>query len=425
MKRIHLLFLACFTLFAYQDADAQFWKKKNDPPPRRKPVPVKPKETVKPPVKKKTREIEYPRTVVKDRYRIDVLLPLYLDELVKDNKPVSKEYIPEKSQSALNFYEGVKLAADTLTKMGYNIDLYIHDISQKELSPDMLIKGDELAESDLVIGALQSYQIKPLANYAAKRKINLVSVLSPADAGVMNNPFFTITQPTLVTHIKKLRSEVLKKYPDQKIHLFYRTNPSVDSAAYKYTFEDAEKSFSKLLINNMPTYAQLSRLFDSSETNVIMMPIVDYTYAQHVLEQLYSLFPDYRFEVIGLPSWKSMSSLRKAEAFPNTGVSFSTPFNFDMNSLPVAAVAKAYKSSYAGKINEMALRGYESLLWYAYLLKRYGTVFNEKIKDNSNSFTRYQISPQWTENNDLMYHENIRYYIFHYRGGSYSVNDNL
>ncbi|HTN45441.1 MAG TPA: hypothetical protein VL098_03780 [Flavipsychrobacter sp.] len=424
MKKIYLLIITFFLLFSSQEADAQFWKKK-EPPPKKKPVPVKPKEPVKAPPKKKTRDIEYPKTVIKDRYRIDVLLPLYLDELVKDSKPVSKDYIPEKSQNAVNFYEGMKLAADTLTKLGYNIDLYVHDITQKELAPDVLIKGDVLAESDLIIGALQSYQIKPLANYAAKRKVNLVSILSPADAGVMNNPFFTITQPTLITHIKKLRAEVLKKYPDQKIHLFYRTNPSIDSAAYRYTFEDAEKRFDKLLINTLPDYARLSPLFDSAGTNVIMMPVLDYNYAQSVIEQLYYLFPSYRFEVIGLPSWKSMASLRKADAFPNTAVSISTPFNFDMNSPSITNVAKAYKNSYAGKINETALRGYESLMWYAYLLKRYGTVFNEKMKDNSVSFTKYQISPQWTESNDLMYNENTRYYIYHYQGGSFSVSDNL
>src|SRR5690606_23804310 len=48
----------------------------------------KPVATVQPPEKKK--DYVYPETVKKDRYRIDVLAPLYLSELVQDGKVVGK-----------------------------------------------------------------------------------------------------------------------------------------------------------------------------------------------------------------------------------------------------------------------------------------------------------------------------------------------
>jgi len=314
------------------------------------------------------------------------------------------------------------LAADTLTKQGYNLDIFVHDITQTGLSPESLVKTNSLAESDLIIGAVQSYQIKPLADYAKKKHINFISTLSPADGNIMDNPYFTIIQPTLVTHIKKLRAAVLKKYPDQDILLFYRTNPSVDSTAYKYAFEDEEKKFKRLLVNTMPAQTQLQKMFDSTGTNVIMMPVVDYAYAQTIIEQLYKWFPTYKFEVFGLPSWKSMSKLKKPDAYPNVGVVFSTPFHYDLNNNYCINVAGFYKRTFGGKINEMSFRGYETVTWYSYLLERYGNVFNQKMSDNSTTLSKYEVVPQWTESNDLMYNENTHYFIYRYQSGSYMVN---
>lgn len=370
---------------------------------------------------KKKREIIYPKTVLKDRYRIDFLLPLYLNDLVKNDKLVYKDRLPEKAQTGVNFYEGIKLAVDTLNKMGYEIDVHIHDITQAGITPEALVRSNALAESDLIIGAVQSYQIKPLADYAKKKQINFVSALSPADADIIGNPYFTITQPTLVTHIKKLRASVLKKYPDDDIFLFYRTNPSVDSTAYKYIYEDEEKRFKRVLVNSMPTQMLLQKMFDSTKMNVIMMPVLDYSYAQGVLEDLYKWFPSYRFEVYGVPSWKGMSKLKQTDAYPNVTILFSVPFHFETPSNYTSNLSNSYKREFGGKITEMTFRGYETTMWFCYLLKRYGNIFNEKMHDNSMTTSRYEVRPQWTENNDLMYNENIHYFIYRYQGGSYMV----
>jgi hypothetical protein len=82
-------------------ADAQFWKKifgsrdkrekKSQPKSR-----ITPKDKPVTPVKKK-KEVKYPSTAIKQRYRVDVFVHMYLDELVKDGKPVFKNKIPEKA----------------------------------------------------------------------------------------------------------------------------------------------------------------------------------------------------------------------------------------------------------------------------------------------------------------------------------------
>ena len=71
-----------------------------------------------------------PAVHAKKRFRVDVLAPLYLDELVKGNNVTYKEKIPEKALPGLAFYAGISIAADSLKKEGFNIDIYIHEIDR-------------------------------------------------------------------------------------------------------------------------------------------------------------------------------------------------------------------------------------------------------------------------------------------------------
>src|SRR5436190_19983313 len=111
---IFLFVLALFTGYC-QPAAAQFWKKwfhKEEPRVyKKKKKPVADKPIVKP---KKKRELSFPESKIRTRYRVDVLAQLYLNTLIKDDKPTFKGKIPDKAIAGIDFYEGVKLASDTL-----------------------------------------------------------------------------------------------------------------------------------------------------------------------------------------------------------------------------------------------------------------------------------------------------------------------
>ncbi len=422
MKKIVILWVI-FCFAATLPADAQFWKKKEKPAPRKKTVVARPKEPTKEAPKKKTREISYPKSITKERYRIDVLLPLYLDDIVKNDKIETNERLPEKAQNGIHFYQGLKLAADSLSQSGYQVDVYVHDIAQKDSTPEALIQYQILATSDLIIGAVSSYQIAPLANYAKKRKINFVSVLSPADGGITDNPYFTIAQPTLITYIKKMRATVVKKYNDKPILLLYRTHPSVDSTAYQYVYENAENKFTPLLINQFPQGFRPEELLDSTRVNAIVMPIIDYAYAQSVLDYLQKYYSNYRFEIFGLPSWRSIAKIRKSGEYANIEVNYSAPFYYNTSSEHAQMLTKKYREVFGGRLNEMNVRGYETLMMYATYLKLFGTIFNDKINELPNTLSTYKILPQWTEENDLLYFENTHFATYRYNDGSYSVTE--
>jgi hypothetical protein len=373
---------------------------------------------------KRKLEVVYPDGRKKDVYRIDVLVPLYLDELVKNNKPAFKGKLPEKAIPGLDFYQGLKLAADTLEFKKYNFDIYVHDITSPSKTVKSLIARGTLDSSDLIIGAVQAAEIPMLAEVASRRNINFISALSPSDGGVHDNPFFTIIQPRLQTHCEWIMKKIAEKYHKEQITILYRTSAQGDENAYSYLTNILEENdLRKLSCNTVPDSAQLAKAFDSTETNVIIMPIIDDGYAESILRKLYKYFPAYKFAVYGMPSWKSMPGIRKPEAFPNVAVYFTTPFYFDPTTTGAQMLYSSYQNKFNGKPSEMVFRGFETLYWYATLLRDHGTIFNGRVADNDKApFTKFEIRTNWDKKREeLLYNENQHLYLYRYQSSSYMI----
>ncbi len=432
MKRILTFFTLTFFLcfIAAPQAEAQFFKRLfgNDEP-KRKPIArpaSKPAATGKKAAAKTRKtepdEIIYPETYRKERYRVDVLVPLYLNELVKGGKAVYKDKMPDKVLPGVNFYEGVKLAIDSVDKRGYEMDIYVHDITDATNMPEQLIATKALDSSDLIIGAVGAAQIGTLAAFAKKHTINFVSAMSPSDGSVKDNPYFTLLQPTLQTNCEWLERAIDKKHGNTRVLIYHRNTVPADELAYKSLMKDSILKTTQINANALPKKEQLSIFLDSTEVNIIAMPILDVAYAELLLAQLNTSFPGYKFEVYGMPSWKGLNAIKKTSGLENIVVNFTAPFFFDASTAGGQNLASGYYRTFARKPGEMVYRGYETLYWYCYLLNKYGPVFNKKISDNASaSYTRFDIKPRYTKDFDLMYNENTHLYLYRYQNGSFAV----
>ena len=434
MIRTKAALFSTLFLLAFLGSDvpvhAQFFKKlfggkeepRRKPAPRPQPKPNTP--AAKKAIAKKTSpdEIVYPKSVHKNRYRIDVFVPLYLSECVKGDKNISKDKIPDKAMAGINFYEGVKLAVDTLDQSGYRMDVFVHDVTEPKETPEALIAAKTLDSADLIIGAVPTNMVAPLAQFAKKRTINFISTMSPSDANVKDNPYFTLLQPTLQSHCEGIRKAVSKKYGNTRMFIYHRAGVQVDETAYKALTKDSLFRLTTINAATLPAPLTLKYLFDSTESNVILMPILDANYAAQLLEQLHTLYPNFRFEVYGMPSWKGMNILRKNSDLDNIAIYFTAPYYFDGSTASGQSLASDYKRAFGGKPGEMVFRGYETLSFYTYLLNKYGTIFNPKIADNASAaYTRFDIKPRWDKDFNLLYNENAHLYIYRYQDGNFVV----
>jgi hypothetical protein len=382
-------------------------------------------QTAKPvtPYVKKKQAVSYPETVKKSRYRVDILAQLYLDDLVMDDKPAFKDKIPNKALAGVAFCQGAMLAADTLKAMGFDMDIFVHDVNTATSFPSGLIGNKQLDTTSLIIGAVGSKDIPELAGFAKKQHINFISALSSSDGELKDNQYFTLLQPSAQQHFTFIKKELLKKHPGDKVTLYYRTDVPADEIAYQYLYAvDSTCSIRKVLCAVIPDKTVLDILFDSTVTNVILMAVNDIAYADKLLVQLDESYPGYRFEVYGMPSWKGMPCIHKTGGMPGITINISAPFYFSQNSPAGKYIEHGFKAKFNGHTGEMVYRGYETVLWYAILLKKYGTIFNTHFPDNDDAaFTKFLIKPQWNKDLDFLYNQNEHLYLYRYQGGSYMI----
>jgi len=436
MKRsLSIILSFAFLLTASQNSHAQFWKRKSKQKKQntvirqeeRLPAEVRSEDSTETfdLFRKKRVLPDFPLTEKKEVYRVDVLLPLNLSKVVVNGRAVSHKIMPESTVQSVSFYEGILIAGDSMAKHNFKLDLHVHDISDPGNSVYFLLRQKKLEGTDLIIGLLQSRDIPSVAGYAKSHKVNFLSALSPSDAGLKDNPYFIIVQPTLRTHVQKILEFADRKYKRNPKFLLYRDSSYADDA-YNMVKEEFKKSktFTTLKCNNDEDFKAIQSQFSTDEVNVIYCTILDTRLAYSLLKKLSGMGPEYKFEVFGMPSWKVLPDLEVQQAYPNLSIYYTSPFYYDLNTGPGADFLKKYKQYDAAHPGEFAFRGYELMYWMCHLLEQYGVVFNEHFNDISNTlFTRYDIQPEWNDHNELLYFENKKLHILQFENGSMRILD--
>ena len=367
-------------------------------------------------VVKKWASLEYPESERKKHYRVDILAPLYLDELVKKGYVVRD--IPEKAAPGLDFYKGVQIAADTLKKAGFDVDLYVHDVASLLESTDMLVSKNMLDSSDLIIGAVSAKDVAALGAFAKRKKINFISALSGSDGNIKDNQFFTLLQPSLKSSCEGITNRLEQELHGRKALLLYRTSLTADDNAAKFFTAVAPGGpvqFNAVQCNLVPKKEALAPFVSNDQPTIVVIPVTDLVYADTLLRNLSRSFPAARFEVYGMPSWNGLASLHKAGLFSNITVNVTTPFNFDPATDAGKYVTGVFAREYGGKPAEFVFRGYEATFWYVNLLKRHGTMFNKQYDDVETApFTKFDVRPQWDDQGNVLYQENRCLYMSTY-----------
>ena len=345
----------------------------------------------------------------KSRYRVDVLAPLYLDELVKGHSTTFKDKMPEKAQVGVAFYAGITLAADSLKKEGFNIDIYVHDAASANESPGLLISTGRLDSSDLIIGAELPQDVRLLSDFAKKKGINYISTLGAAYVSAKHNPYLTLLQPTLKTHCERIVAELIKNAAGEKVTVLYRTKDEADDACYDYVTDAAANKvrLQYMACNKPPKKANLKLFIDPRKPVTLLVPVSEIDYADSLLHSLSADFPDTHFDVYGMPSWAAIADLKKKDALKNITVHITVAATLDRSNAMGQYVRHIYTQVYAGKISEPVYEGFETLFMYASLLRKYGAHFNEKYNDVG-THAPFEIQPQADRSGSIRYYENTR-----------------
>ncbi len=300
--------------------------------------------------------------VLKDSVKITMIIPMNF----KDFKhPVSRG----KQKALYDFFNGAKMARDSLVKLGVKGDLFVYDCLTKGEEVTHLINKRKLSTTDIIILPYRITGLDTLITYSEENQIPLFCFFKLNEDEKFQNPFLYIV-PTMPNLVFQHMGYSLAKQGDSK-EIFLVSTRKKEDALKEQQFTEAYQSvggrklttvsFSNL-DETLKTQTQKYIVCLSSDTNLVL-PLIKNTY------QKTNTF------LIGTRDWTDMNQLSKTEENPAKFYYWSTTC-FDGNLPSLAVFKKNFKAANTYDLNKSAAFGYDAMFLLGSWFFNLGNNFN-------------------------------------------------
>ena len=349
-----------------------------------------------------------PTKAVQDRKTIAVFIPLEIDaafngpDYILGNSNLPKTMLP-----GLDFYNGVLMAIDSLKKTNTSLDIRIIDAKQKNNSLATLLTDTSIQKTALIISAVTNRaDTKLIADFALAHQTPMISAVFPNDAGVTNNPFFTILNPTLKTQCEAISNYLQNNFAKNTILYCKKKGPTEDyiQSIIVDSKSKTAKSFLNIEVQDSIVFSDLAPYLDSTKQNILLCGSLKESFGT-ALVKILNENPAYKSTVIGMPTWDGDKSLNT----PNVEIIYASPYFFNGNEKLLKQLTAAYKAKYLGRPSDQFFKGYETMLYFTTSL----------LSKTSPAFNTFKIMPVYNADNksQVDYQENKNLYFFRKQNG--------
>jgi hypothetical protein len=337
-----------------------------------------------------------------ERKKIVLFIPLEIDgafngtEYILGNKNLPKTMLP-----GLDFYNGIMMALDSLKKTNSLLDVQIIDAKQKSNSFTNLLSDSSLQHTNLIISAVTNKaDTKLIADFALAHQTPMVSAVFPNDAGVTNNPYFTVLNPTLKTQCEAIYNYTQTTFSKNTILYLKKKGATEDyiQNIIQGGNNKTTQSFVNIDVQDSITFADLAPYLDSTKQNILLCGSLKESFGYSIVKLLNDN-PAYKTTIMGMPTWDGEKSLNVT----NVEIIYASPYFFNGNEKLFKQLTAAYKQKYLGRPSDQFFKGFESMLYFTNgLLSKPTTVFNSfKLMPVYNAENKSQVD--YLENKNLYF----------------------
>jgi ABC-type branched-subunit amino acid transport system substrate-binding protein len=328
------------------------------------PPPVVQKPATPPPIVKVV-----PKPVEVHIPTVSLILPFELDKL--DFTSTANLGNLSQSDLALDYYQGFKLALDSLTNKGYNFKLQVFDSKDDASQAHSLAINPKVRSSDLIVGPVFPESIKAFMAYTAGLNKPIVSPLSPAPPAEFRSGNLITVQPPLEYHAWRVAEYIKERM--KPVRVFVLKSGYSEENKFILPFKKAIDSLSKKKIQVVyltiikGNFSTIMPLLNNKVQNVFIIPATDAAFLTVTLTALGKLSDAYPVTVFGHPNWAKFSYLQPTLLQKlNTHITASD--KIDYKGAATVAFTKAYRKAYHLEPGEYAIKGYDEGLYLGTLL---------------------------------------------------------
>lgn len=335
--------------------------------------------------------------LLKDRYHIALFLPLFLTA----NDSIESEHSPEESQriygdkntvAALKFYQGVKLALDSMGKKDFKATLYVYDTENDAARVNKLLEKPEFLKMDLIIGPLYPEIFELVLNFAHSRGINIVSPINPSNRQLLGHPNLIKVTTSKTTQVIDLAKYVARNYRNRNVFVLKKTIDADDNLGE--TFLQHYKENIALINDTAVTAAanlynynsslkaeEFKAMFRKDTQNIVFVPSTDQVFVTELIRRLNNLSSEYDITVIGMERWLKFDNI-DMDYFKHLNLHVVTWSHIDYEDKETMKFVQAYFNKYKSFPGEYGNLGFDISYYLFSLMKSYGNSFPYFMEKN-------------------------------------------
>ena len=335
------------------------------------------------------KEPELPKEIIDDgttthldRYKVSLLLPFYADQYNQLEGAMS-----EKSEMALNYYGGIRLALEELHKKDIKLDVAVIDTKGSIDEIKNILQRSDLYNTNVIIGPVRKKNIAPVYEFAKKNRKVLLSPIYPGSGVRDDNPYFIQVNPSLASHCKAITKHALDNHPAENIVLVSREKSS-EKNRFAY-FQNARAAYGKgsgdfreMVVAQPPSdydKMDLAPYITQGGTSVFIVPSwSDPNFVYAFLRQLNLVKHSNKVVVYGMPQWMNYSQI-DYEYFERCNVHLSTAEFIDRESNEARAFINQYFNNFGTIPTDDDFKGYDLMLFIGKMMDKHGTKFQTMI----------------------------------------------
>jgi LysM repeat protein len=321
-------------------------------------------------------------------YNIGIMMPfqfnetdfINVDQLVKD-----KQDFPSTQTIALELYQGIKYAIDSLQTADCKFNIQLFDTQDRDSAQVFkVVKENGFRELDLCIGPVYNSSFKVVAENAKELGIPIVTPLTQQNKVLFDNVFASKTTPSNFTLIETLAEFVVDSFRTHNVVMINSGKPKEQALmkAFKLHYNDylsIAYDNTKDTVQEVKGLAGAKSAYNPNKKNYYVIISEDEVYLTDFLTQL-NTFIDKKKElnVIGLRKWISLEHL-DSEYLNKFNFLYPSSYFIDYSSEFVKKAKKAYYATYFTDPEDYYYQGIDIALYYLEALKKYGPDFYKNL----------------------------------------------
>ncbi|MGZ3904635.1 MAG: LysM peptidoglycan-binding domain-containing protein [Bacteroidia bacterium] len=317
----------------------------------------------------------------KAAYNVGVFLPFRLkdnESLNIDELIVNKQNFPSTEQIAIDFYEGLVRAADSLKSNDFSINFKIYDTGERDsLQIANHTTHDNFKNLDLIIGPIYNSSFKIVASEAKKLQIPCVSPLTQQNKVLFESVFTSKTTPANNTLIEGLVNFCVDSLGSQYVVLVnsgvLKDQQNIKYFKQLYNEKMAAKG-SKDTITEIKG-STVKNIYKSDKTNYFVVLTENEVFISDFVTHL-NMFADKKenLRIVGMRKWLSYENL-DLEYLNRFSFTYPAPYFIDNENDYLKKLNTSYRQKYYTDAGDYYYYGNDLGLYYFNLLKTSGPAF--------------------------------------------------